>query len=193
MFQKLAPTLMEVHGKELQHAAGVDPSSNITPARTLPQKGSEATHIGSGSSTSQQGPSGAVVNTTTVTDQQEFRTTAEEAYKTFVDPQRIAAFTRAPPKLFEGAHKGGRFELFDGNVAGEYVELDEPKRLVQKWRLKQWPAGHYSTLRIDFDQNDVDHVTLMRVTWNGVPVGQEDITKRNWSEYYIRSIKQTFG
>jgi activator of HSP90 ATPase len=26
-----------------------------------------------------------------------------------------------------------------------------------------------------------------------VPIGQEEVTKRNWGEYYVRSIKQTFG
>ena len=48
-------------------------------------------------------------------------------------------------------------------------------------------------LSISFDQNDVDGVTNMRVTWTGVPVGQEEVTKRNWGEYYVRSIKKTFG
>lgn len=130
---------------------------------------------------------------TTVTDTEEFRTSAEELFITFTDPQRIAAFTRAPPKVFEGAQVGGKFELFGGNVSGEYTELEKPKKITQKWRLKQWPEGHYSTLGITFDQNDVDAVTTMRVEWKGVPVGQEEVTKRNWSEYYVRSIKTTFG
>ena len=133
------------------------------------------------------------MNTTTVTDNEEFRTTAEELYETFVDPQRIAAFTRSPPKVFEGAKKGGKFELFGGNVQGNYSELERPKKIVQSWRLSQWPEGHFSRLQIEFDQNDVDHVTVMRVTWTGVPVGQEEVTKRNWLEYYVKSIKTTFG
>ncbi len=123
----------------------------------------------------------------------EFRTTASELYNTFTDPQRITAFTRSTPLVFDGAKPGGRFELFGGNVNGEYTELEEPKKIVQKWRLAQWPQGHYSTLRIKFEQNDVDGVTLMRVDWEGVPVGQEEVTKRNWGEYYVRSIKITFG
>jgi len=73
------------------------------------------------------------------------------------------------------------------------LELVEPTKIVQSWRLDQWPTGHYSRLEINFDQNDVDNVTVMRVTWSGVPIGQEDVTKRNWGEYYVRSIKQTFG
>ena len=73
------------------------------------------------------------------------------------------------------------------------MSLDSPKKLVQKWRLAQWPEGHLSNLEINFDQNDVDKVTNMRVTWSGVPVGQEEVVKRNWEGYYVRSIKQTFG
>ena len=143
--------------------------------------------------TSSQSSSGKVVNTTTVTDTEEFRTTAAELYQTFTDPQRLAAFTRAPPKVFEGAKKGGKFELFGGNVVGEYLELEEPTKIVQSWRLAQWPADHYSRLEIEFDQNDVDSVTSMRVNWSGVPIGQEEVTKQNWGEYYVRSIKKTFG
>jgi activator of HSP90 ATPase len=128
-----------------------------------------------------------------VTATDEFRTTAEEMYQTFTDPQRLAAFTRAPPRVFEGAKPGGKFAIFDGNVSGEFVTLESPKKIVQKWRLKQWPEGHMSSQEIIFDQNDVDRVTNMRVTWTGVPVGQEEVVQRNWEGYYVRSIKQTFG
>jgi hypothetical protein len=31
------------------------------------------------------------------------------------------------------------------------------------------------------------------MTWEGVPVGEEEVTKRNFGEYYVKSIKQTFG
>lgn len=128
-----------------------------------------------------------------MTASDEFRTTAEELYSTFTDPQRIAAFTRGPPRQFEGSHVGGKFSIFDGNVVGEFAKLEPHKQMVQKWRLAQWPEGHFSTLEINFDQNDVDGVTQMRVTWTGVPIGQEDVTKQNWEVYYVRSMKQTFG
>ncbi|OAA59877.1 Activator of Hsp90 ATPase [Niveomyces insectorum RCEF 264] len=189
---QLPAALIAEHGKDIQHAPGSNPSSGFSTPKHVPVGGASS---GAAATTTTTSTSSAhhAVNTTTVTDQEEFRTTAAELYTTFTDPQRLAAFTRAPPRVFEGAHPGGKFELFDGNVAGVYEELQPPKHLVQRWRLKQWPADHYSTLRIDFDQNDVDSVTVMRVTWTGVPVGQEEVTKRNWSEYYVRSIKLTFG
>lgn len=190
-FQKLAPALIGEHGKDIQHAPGSNPSSGFT---TPKQYVASSSHVQAAPVAAPAHSSSSwTVNTTTVNDNEEFRTTAAEMFRTFTDPQRLAAFTRAPPKRFDGAKKGGKFELFDGNVQGEYLELEEPTKIVQSWRLNQWPSGHYSKLQINFDQNDSDGVTAMRVTWSGVPVGQEEVTKRNWGEYYVRSIKKTFG
>ena len=191
--QKLAPALISEHGKYLQHAPDQNPGAapkNVVTSSTAKQATAKPSPHATTSSTKTNGPS---INTTTVTSSEEFRTTASELYQTFTDPQRIAAFTRAPPKVFEGVKPGAKFELFGGNVSGAYVRLDEPKQIVQKWRLAQWPEGHFSELNLEFDQNDVDAVTVMRVEWTGVPVGQEEVTRRNWGEYYVRSIKTTFG
>ncbi len=189
-FLKLAPALIAEHAKDIQHTPDSNPSSGVsTPKLHVPLSAAAKP----ASSATTQSNHGSTVNTTTVTDNEEFRTTAAEMFQTFTDPQRLAAFTRAPPKVFEGAKVGAKFELFGGNVSGQFLELEAPTKIVQTWRLDQWPAGHYSKLRIEFDQNDVDSVTVMRVTWSGVPVGQEEVTKRNWGEYYVRSIKKTFG
>ncbi|KAL1952905.1 hypothetical protein VTO42DRAFT_3956 [Malbranchea cinnamomea] len=194
---KLGPTLIAEHGKYIQHPAGSNPSSGFATPNYLPQTGTRAATSAESTkptTTTTTTTTGTVsVNTTTVTADDEFRTTAEELYTTFTDPQRIAAFTRGPPRQFEGAKVGGKFSIFDGNVTGEFVKLDEPNLIVQRWRLAQWPEGHYSTQEIKFDQNNVDRVTVLRVKWEGVPIGQEDVVRRNWEGYYVRSIKQTFG
>lgn len=189
---QLGPAVIAEHGKDLQHPPNSTPSSGTaTPAQVSSATASSAgtKQAGPTATTSQSSGKGQLVNVTSLTDTEEFRTTAAELYQTFTDPQRIAAFTRSPPKIFEGAKKGGKFEIFGGNVAGEFVDLEEPTKIVQRWRLTQWPSGHFSTLRIDFDQNDQDAVTVMRVKWDGVPVGQEEVTQRNWGEYYVVSVK----
>ncbi|PFH62397.1 hypothetical protein XA68_13836 [Ophiocordyceps unilateralis] len=112
-FQKLAPALIDEHGKDIQHTAGSNPSSGFSTPKLHTEASSVQSSKPSGSSTG----TGGIVNTVTVTDNEEFRTTAEELYQTFVDPSRLAAFTRSPPKLFEGAKIGGKFELFGGNVS----------------------------------------------------------------------------
>lgn len=191
-FANLGPALISEHGKDIQHAPGSNPSSGFSTPKTYSNSGINKSESKSAASATQKS-GGSLVNTTTINDSTEFRTTAEELFKTFTEPDRIAAFTRSPPKNWTGAKPGGTFELFGGNVSGEFTELEKPTHIVQKWRLAQWPAGHYSTLSIWFDQNDVDAVTVMRVEWKGVPIGQEEPTKGNWGEYYVRSIKTTFG
>lgn len=192
---KLGPALIEEHGKDIQHGSGNAPSfrpETVTASSSAAQANAKPTASTTNNSTPSNSD-GPIVNTTSVNSSEEFRTTASELYTTFTSPERLAAFTRAPPKLFEGAHVGGKFELFGGNVQGEFVQLIEPTKIVQKWRLGQWPVGHYSRLEIRFDQNERDAVTTMRVVWDGVPKGQEEVTRRNWGEYYVRSIKTTFG
>lgn len=191
-FQTLGPALIAEHGKDLQHAPGSNPSSGFSTPKLM-SSSSIAKQGDNPKSTNATSTSTSNVNVTSLSDQVEFRTTAEQLYETFTDPQRIAAFTRGAPKLFEGAKVGGKFEIFGGNVSGEYTKLSPLTEIHQKWRLAQWPAGHFSTLKIKFEQNDVDGVTVMRVDWEGVPIGQEEVTKRNWGEYYVRSIKTTFG
>jgi len=192
VFARLSPALIKEHGRDLQHEPSSNPSSGIVTPTWHPER--ERTPLGSSVTSTVTNAGGkSSINTTTVTATDEFRTTAEEMYQTFTDPARLAAFTRAPPRVFEGAKPGGKFAIFDGNVSGEFVTLEPPKKIVQKWRLAQWPEGHTSTQEIFFDQNDVDRVTSMRVTWSGVPVGQEEVVQRNWEGYYVRSIKQTFG
>ena len=190
--RKLGPALIAEHGKDIQHAPGTSPAlgpTTIITSSTAAQANAKSSKASISTSSSRQN---AHINTTTVNSNEEFRTTAAELYATFTSADRLAAFTRAPPKVFEGAYVGAKFELFGGNVSGTFKEL-EPTKIVQQWRLAQWPDGHYSNLKIEFDQNEVDAVTVMRVTWDGVPVGQEEVTKRNWGEYYVRSIKTTFG
>lgn len=189
---KFGPALIGEHGKDIQHAPGSNPSSGFATPTYHAAGGAQAAAKTSTTKTTTT-KAKASVNTVTVNASDEFRTTAGELYATFTDPQRIAAFTRAPPRQFDGAKVGGKYAIFDGNVSGEFVTLDEPNLIVQKWRLAQWPEGHYSTQKIRFEQNNVDAVTVLNVTWEGVPVGQEEVVRRNWEGYYVKSIKQTFG
>lgn len=77
----------------------------------------------------------------------------------------VQAFTRNPVKL--EAKKNGKFELFGGNIHGEFVEIT-PTKIVQKWRCKQWPSGHFSNVTIDISEKN-DHTEVI-LTQTGVPL-----------------------
>ncbi|KAI5777508.1 activator of Hsp90 ATPase [Geopyxis carbonaria] len=186
-FAKFQGDLIAEHGKDIQHAPGTGPPP--LPKANIPQV-STSTEAKSAKPTATVHTQGPVVNTVTIAETYEFNTSADQMYQTFVDPQRVAAFTRAPPREFE-PKEGGKFSLFGGNVEGSFKVLEKDTKIVQTWRLGDWPKGHYSTLTLVFDQGT--STTNLRLTWDGVPVGQEEVTKRNFNEYYVRSIKSTFG
>ncbi|KAF8473348.1 Aha1 domain family [Kalaharituber pfeilii] len=171
---KFAGDLITEHGKDIQHAPDSGPvSKSTTPTPVKSQSpapvAKPATPVSAGS----------ILNTVTLTDTAEFQTTAEELYTTF-----------GSPNIFE-PKVGGKFSLFGGNVEGEFLELEQIKKIVMNWRLLGWPSGHFSKLTLVFDQGY--NVTTLRYFWEGVPVGQEDVAKKNFGEYYIKSIKTTFG
>lgn len=51
--------------------------------------------------------------------------------------------------------------------------------------------GHYSTVTMDITQNT--NSTVIKVKQEGVPIGEQDTTSQNWSNYYWAEIKRTFG
>ncbi|KAG8034582.1 hypothetical protein G9C98_007658 [Cotesia typhae] len=77
-----------------------------------------------------------------------------------------------------------------GNIYGEFEEVS-PTKIVQKWRTKQWPDGHFSEVTIDINEKS-DH-TEVNLTQTEVPSTEEESTKENWDRYYWDAIKRTFG
>ncbi|XP_055386833.1 activator of 90 kDa heat shock protein ATPase homolog 1 [Condylostylus longicornis] len=119
----------------------------------------------------------------------DFQCRSNDIYNVLTRPEMVSAFTRSEVKL--NPSKGGEFVLFGGNVHGHFKELIPNVKIVQTWRLKQWPDGHYSDVVIDIEEKE-DH-TELRLTQTGVPSSEVDMTTNNWKRYYWNSIKQTFG
>ncbi|XP_066584339.1 activator of 90 kDa heat shock protein ATPase homolog 1 [Prorops nasuta] len=131
---------------------------------------------------------GYKISTTTIKQQQKFQCRAEEFYNVFTTIEMMQAFTKGPVKL--ELKKGGKFELFGGNIYGEMIDFS-PSKITQKWRCKQWPAGHFSEVNINITEKN-DH-TEVNLTQTNVPTSEEDATKENWERYYWDAIKRTFG
>ncbi|XP_034252716.1 activator of 90 kDa heat shock protein ATPase homolog 1 [Thrips palmi] len=132
---------------------------------------------------------GCKIDTTTITFSHAFQCTAKEFYNVLTVIEMVQAFTQGPAKL--EVKKGGKFELFGGNIHGEFLEIVPDQKIVQRWRSKRWPGEHYSNVTILIDQKD-DH-TSVKVTQTGVPSSEADGTRENWDRYYMDAIKRTFG
>ncbi|KAL1131718.1 hypothetical protein AAG570_011331 [Ranatra chinensis] len=120
---------------------------------------------------------------------QNFKCTGADFYAAMISSDMVQAFTNGPVRL-EPKEKG-KFELFHGNILGEFVELVPEKKIVQRWRLKSWPANHYSLVTLKIEQRE-DHTTV-NLSQTGIPKSELEGTRENWDRYYWESIKRTFG
>ncbi|KYQ51073.1 Muscarinic acetylcholine receptor DM1 [Trachymyrmex zeteki] len=124
------------------------------------------------------------ISTTTIKQNVKFQCRAGEFYNVLSSIEMVQAFTKNPVKL--EPKKNGQFELFGGNIHGEFIEIT-PTKIIQKWRCKQWPSGHFSDVTIDICEKN-DH-TEVNLTQSGVPVSEELSTKENWDRYRVKLFK----
>ncbi|XP_010608080.1 activator of 90 kDa heat shock protein ATPase homolog 2 isoform X2 [Fukomys damarensis] len=66
-----------------------------------------------------------------------FDTTVEQLYSIFTVKDLVQKFSKSSAVL--EAEKGGKFQMFDGTITGEYIELSINRKIVMKWRYKNWP------------------------------------------------------
>ncbi|KAK7049793.1 AHA1, activator of heat shock 90kDa protein ATPase [Halocaridina rubra] len=132
---------------------------------------------------------GCKIPTSKFSHTQTFKCTADDLYRALTQREMVIAFTRGDVKL--EVEKGGKFELFGGNISGEFENLVPNKQITQKWRFKTWPNGHYSYVTIDLVQKE-DQTELV-LTQTGIPSSDLERTKQGWRNYYWESIKRTFG
>ena len=128
-------------------------------------------------------------NTATLHLEPTFNVTAEQLYITLLDAQRVSAWTRSQAQI--EARENSEFRLFGGSITGQIKKLVPNEHIVQSWRLEDWEAGHYAQLDIQLKQGAGE--TTMVVKWSGIPIGEEERIRGNFEDYYLRSIKMTFG
>jgi activator of HSP90 ATPase len=87
---------------------------------------------------------------------------------------------RHPTKM--SPHVGGAFSLFDGYIIGRQVELVPNDRIVQAWRVQNWPRGLYSIAR--FELSEQAGVTTIEFDHTGFPKGAAEHLASGWQEHY---------
>lgn len=106
------------------------------------------------------------IDTSSIKIKEKFQCRAEDLYNALTKIEMVVAFTRGPAQL--QAEKDGKFELFGGNIIGTFAELIPGQKIVQKWRYKQWPAGHFSkvTMKIEEKVKGINFELLNRFKSN---------------------------
>lgn len=114
-----------------------------------------------------------------------FDTTVEQLYSIFTVKELVQKFSKSPAVL--EAEKGGKFQMFDGNIIGEYVELVTNRKIIMKWRCRSWPEEHYATVELNFVP--APGQTELQLDCKGVPVCKEEHMKFCWQKQHFEEIK----
>lgn len=65
--------------------------------------------------------------------------------------------------------------MFGGNITGVYKDLVPYERIVQAWRMKHWPEGHYSDVTLKIQ--DLDDQCRLELHQTDIPAVDFDTVK----------------
>lgn len=178
------------------------PASAQSTAKSSTQVQKPVEKTTSGASASKPGTTSRVVNTSSMHLEPSFNVPAAELQRTFLDRMRLQQFSRSELRMLHSSSgsgaggetlgEGDEYELFGGNVRTRVVSVGDSSIKLQ-WRLSDWTPEWFSELSIEFHESQEYHETKLKITWDKIPVGQEDRVRQNFEEYYVRAIKLTFG
>jgi len=83
---------------------------------------------------------------------------------------------------------GGAFSLFGGHIVGRQIELVADQRIVQAWRVHNWPAGLYSMARFEL----IEQGSGARIVFDhtGFPKGDADHLAEGWKANYWEPLEK---
>jgi activator of HSP90 ATPase len=115
------------------------------------------------------------------------RATPRVVYSALLDETKHSKFTAAAAKI--PAKAGAAFSCYDGYITGFNLELKPGQRIVQAWRSRGWPAGHYSIVSFALAKKAGSR-TQLRFTQIGVPAGDYRDKNKGWRTHYWQPLKK---
>jgi activator of HSP90 ATPase len=110
-------------------------------------------------------------------------------YQALMNSKTHTAFTGAPAKI--DAKVGGRFTAWGPYLQGVTVDLVKNKRIVQAWRAKSWPNGHYSIAT--FELKPAKGGSVLVFTQTGIPAKHVRDINGGWKSHYWDLLKKAFN
>jgi activator of HSP90 ATPase len=107
------------------------------------------------------------METKTITHEVMFSATPREVFEALIDSDKHAAFSGAPAKIERKA--GGKFTCYGNHLEGTTLGLKDDESIVQDWRAKNWPKGHYSRVSFSLTPLAEGRSSLLSFVQIGVP------------------------
>jgi activator of HSP90 ATPase len=109
-----------------------------------------------------------------------------DVYEMLMDEKQHAAFSGEPAKI--SREVGGTVSAYGGWIEAVNVELIPDEKIIETWRGKDWPQGHYSRIMIELAPQD--RGTVLTFTQTGVPGDAAEHIDKGWHEKYWNKMKK---
>ncbi len=131
-------------------------------------------------------------NAIVILTEMDYNTSPQKLYRALLDSKQFSAFSEIaglPPKsAIIDSTVGGVFSLFGGHIIGRVLELVPDHRIVEAWRVVDWPAGVYSIVRFEFmSKGSGTHMVFEHI---GFPEGLKDHLTLGWQQHYWDPLRR---
>ena len=115
------------------------------------------------------------------------RASPERIYAAYMDSKEHEAFTKHGTAAIDST-PGGAFSCHDGVISGRNIELVPGKRIVQAWRVGNWPQGVYSVVRIELEP--AGNATRLVLHHDAIPEGEREHLDSGWHARYWKPLDE---
>jgi activator of HSP90 ATPase len=115
-----------------------------------------------------------------------FNASPKRVYDTLLDSRQFSEFTGAPAEI--SRDPGGAFSCFGGMIAGRNIELIAGQRIVQAWRVGNWPDGVYSIVK--FELTAEGSGARLNLRHAGFPEEGREHLVSGWHKMYWEPLKK---
>jgi activator of HSP90 ATPase len=124
----------------------------------------------------------------TIHQEVDFKASPQRIYEALLDTKQFTAFSGMPAEI--NREVGGAFSIFSGHIIGRNLELIPNKRIVQAWRVVDWPEGVYSIAK--FELKPQGNGTHLVFDHTGFPEELRDHLAEGWQDHYWARLKEYF-
>jgi activator of HSP90 ATPase len=111
----------------------------------------------------------------------------KRVYDALTDAKRFSEFTGGASAQIV-SEPGGTFSCFNGMITGRNIELIQDQRIVQAWRVGNWPEGLYSIVRFELTAQGPE--TKLTLEHSAFPEGASEHLEGGWHKMYWEPLKQ---
>src|SRR5579871_1788405 len=124
----------------------------------------------------------------TIHQEADFKVAPQKLYELLLSSKEFSACTKKSFSLFSeksadiDSTVGGSFSLFDGHIIGRILELVPNQRIIEAWRVVDWPACKYSIVSFELSsQGSGTHLSFDHI---GFPLGLKEHLSTGWQQHY---------